>query len=99
MSGPTTHRRFFQPRIEALEPRRCLAAFLKTVGSTLLIRGDEADNEIAVFDEGAAGVSVALDGAEPVLLAGIRQITLQTGGGHDRVQRSTAAGRDRLSPS
>ncbi len=86
MSRSATFRRYFQPRFETLEPRRCLAAFVKAVGTSLLIRGDEADNQIAVVDEGAAGVSVSLDGGEPVTFAGARQIILQTGGGNDSVQ-------------
>lgn len=86
MSRSANFRRYFQPRLETLEPRRCLAAFVKAVGTSLLIRGDEADNQIAVVDEGAAGVSVSLDGGEPVNFAGARGIILQMGGGNDSVQ-------------
>jgi hypothetical protein len=76
-----------RPLLETLEPRRCLATIAQAVGDLLLVRGDELDNEVAIVDEGANGVSIIiLDDPIPHLFPGIRRIALQMRGGDDHVQ-------------
>lgn len=74
------------PSFERLEDRLLLTVSGFRQGNTLILVGDNAADNIVVTGTGTLGeVNVVINGAEPVLVTGIKHIKVATGGGNDNL--------------
>jgi hypothetical protein len=81
-------------RVEQLEDRRCLSCTVTVSGNTLRITGDGGNNNVAIVDNGAAGIVVTCDGVASPAATGIKRVLVNTGDGNDTLTyaRSAAGG-------
>lgn len=79
-------RRGVNLQLEALENRCCPSALsaLAVHGSTLVVKGDNTANNVAITDDGQGNVTATMDG-KTVTGSGIRTIIVNTRGGDDVV--------------
>lgn len=80
----------FRPRLERLERRDLLSCTVFQTGDTMTILGDREANHIAIADTREGGIRVTCDRSEPQTFTGVKQIDLNTFGGHDEVTASFA---------
>src|SRR5262245_22593023 len=91
-SGQTRRpRKTYRLRLEALESRWCPACTVTVSGHTLRIIGDAANNNVAIVDNGAAGIVVTCDGTAHPAATGIRNVVVRTQAGDDTVSYSRSA--------
>lgn len=77
--------RTWRPRLEALESRWCPACDVSLIGSTLLVTGDSADNEVAIVNDGSGVVHVEADTVTRDFTETIDRVIVRTGAGNDSV--------------
>src|SRR5262245_20451169 len=81
-------------RLLELERRWCPSCTVTVDGNTLRIIGDATNNNVAIVDNGAAGIVVTCDTVASPAATGIEHVRVDTRGGDDTVtySRSTAGG-------
>src|SRR5262249_61574194 len=78
-------------RLEELESRWCPSCTVTVNGNTPRIIGDAANNNVAIVDNGAAGIVVTCDGVTHPAATGITRVIVNTNDGHDTTTYSRTA--------
>src|SRR5262245_26669516 len=78
-------------RLEQLESRWCPSCTVTKFGSTLRITGDAMNNNVAIVDNGAAGIVVTCDGVTSPAAKNITRILVDTKAGDDTVTYTRSA--------
>lgn len=78
-------------RLEQVEGRTCPSCTVAAFGNTLFVIGDAANNNVAVVDNGPAGMVVTCDGDTHPAATGIERVLVFTGAGDDTVTYSRSA--------
>lgn len=84
MMSRSLRNRCLLPTLELLEGRDCPSVSATFAFQTLLVRGDAADNEITITDDGQGNVSATIDGTT-VEGKNVRNIIVLAGDGDDAV--------------
>jgi hypothetical protein len=74
-----------RPRLETLEDRWQPSCVVINSGPTLLIIGDNADNSVAINDDGAGSITATCDGTSSSF-DGIQRVVIKTRGGNDHIE-------------
>ena len=80
--------RRFVPRLESFDDRIVPAVMITQFDTIVVIEGDDAPDQFAIFDDGSAGGVVVKDAAGQTIFTGsgtITNIVVNTGGGNDVV--------------
>src|SRR5262245_8193736 len=77
--------------VEGLENRWCPNCTVIASGTTLLIFGDAGNNNVAIVDNGAAGIVVTCDTVAHPAATGIQHVVVNTRAGNDTVTYSRSA--------